>query len=461
MAIIAAILISVCPLRAGGLARPAGAAATAQSAQHKAKALDAPGGLLASSNWGLCAVRLGSGQKIASMHEAKRYVPASNMKLITTGAALLALGPDYRFKTRFAHSGEIVEGTLKGDLYIIGGGDPLIGELFPYLPGREFSAWKAALEKAGIKRIEGDIIGDGSYFKGETRHTDWSTEDDRTKDGVVPRGLTWRGKMEDEVPDGPFAAALHFAEWLAADTLAATGLAPRPGTAPGSAQGPGAASLRGTDSLGHALPDIIFTGNPLSGTAVDSLITEFAVVESAPLKEIASVANHWSDNFCAETLIKALGLKYRGDDNFGPSTAALHDALAPLGLKERSAQMRFADGSGLSRKNYISPAFMVDFLKAMAGSKVWKPYLASLPQPGRKDGTLNARLPKCPDKGRIYMKSGSMNGVQCFSGYILPGNGRKEDIIVFSLMVNNYVGGRAKLNAALDDMLAALAKENR
>ena len=59
------------------------------------------------------------------------------------------------------------------------------------------------------------------------------------------------------------------------------------------------------------------------------------------------------------------------------------------------------------------------------------------------------------------MKSGSMNGVQCFSGYILPGNGRKEDIIVFSLMVNNYVGGRAKLNAALDDMLAALAKENR
>lgn len=455
LAIIAAILISVCPLRAGGSARPAagqdqaaGQAATVHSAQQKTKALDAPGGLLASSNWGLCAVRLGSGQKIASMHEAKRYVPASNMKLITTGAALLALGPDYHFKTRFAHSGEIVEGTLKGDLYIIGGGDPLIGELFPYLPGREFCAWKAALEKAGIKRIEGDIIGDGSYFKGETRHTDWSTEDDRTKDGVVPRGLTWRGKMEDEVPDGPFAAALHFAEWLAADTLAAAGTA-----------GPAAAEC--TDSLGHALPDIIFTGNPLSGTAIDSLITEFAVVESAPLKDIARIANCWSDNFCAETLIKALGLKYRGDDNFGPATAALHDALAPLGLKERSALMRFADGSGLSRKNYISPAFMVDFLKAMAGSKVWKPYLASIPTPGDPNSTLKSRLPKCPDKGRIHMKSGSMNGVQCFSGYILPGNGRKEDIIVFSLMVNNFVGSRAKLNAALDDIISALAASNR
>jgi D-alanyl-D-alanine carboxypeptidase/D-alanyl-D-alanine-endopeptidase (penicillin-binding protein 4) len=455
LAIIAAILISVCPLRAGG----SGQAATAHSAQQKAKALDAPGGLLASSNWGLCAVRLGSGQKIASMHEAKRYVPASNMKLITTGAALLALGPDYHFKTRFAHSGEIVEGTLKGDLYIIGGGDPLIGELFPYLPGREFSAWKAALEKAGIKRIEGDIIGDGSYFKGETRHTDWSTEDDRTKDGVVPRGLTWRGKMEDEVPDGPFAAALHFAEWLAADTLAAAGTAGPAAAESGTAQKPGTAAC--TDSLGHALPDIIFTGNPLSGTAIDSLITEFAVVESSPLKDIARIANCWSDNFCAETLIKALGLKYRGDDNFGPATAALHDALAPLGLKERSVLMRFADGSGLSRKNYISPAFMVDFLKAMAGSKVWKPYLASIPTPGDPNSTLKSRLPKCPDKGRIHMKSGSMNGVQCFSGYILPGNGRKEDIIVFSLMVNNYVGSRAKLNAALDDIISALAASNR
>ena len=417
-------LITLAILAAGIAAHAQGAASAVQA---KAAALDAPGGLLESSNWGFKAFKLADTQKnLVSLNAKKRLVPASNMKLVSTGAALLAFGPEYRFETRFAHSGEIKDSVLCGDLYIIGGGDPLIGELFPYLPGREFSAWQKVLDDAGIRRIEGDIVGDGSYFKGEPRHGDWSMEDHRTKDGVVPRGLTWRGRMEDSVPDGPYAAALYFAEWL-----------------------------------GGANGHIQVCGNAMSGSLPDNLLHQIGTVRSAPLREIASVANHWSDNFCAETLVKALGLKYRGSDEYGAATTALHDALAPLGLKDRSYGMRFADGSGLSRKNYISPEFMADFLAAMARSRVWKDYLASLPRPGMKDGTLTARLKDCPDKSRIFMKSGSMNGVRCYSGYILSGNGRKEDTIVFSLMVNNYVGNNSRLNTSLDALIAALAEINR
>ena len=124
--------------------------------------------------------------------------------------------------------------------------------------------------------------------------------------------------------------------------------------------------------------------------------------------------------------------------------------------------MRFADGSGLSRKNYVSPEFFVRLLTAMSRTSCYKDYLNSLPRPGRKDGTLTTRLPKAPQevKNRIYMKSGSMNGVRCFSGYILPSDGDTRKTIAFSLMVNNFVGRQTELAPILDNIILELANEN-
>lgn len=401
--------------------------ATQRLAEHN----DADGPL-AQSVWGFLAVNL-KGDTLVCLNPQRRLVPASNLKLITTGAALLALGEDFRYTTTLATDAPARDSVLRANLFIIGGGDPLIGELFPYLPGPDatFGRWSKALADAGVSRVEGDLIADGSWFPAPQYHADWNIEDLQTRDGVVPSGLTWRGRMGDSIPDGPSSAALHYLSWLR-DTVER-----RPAVA-GTARERTAA-------------------DPSS----DSLLV-LATLQSLPLRDLVRIANCQSDNFIAETLLKTLG-KLRGDgDDYPSSITALRKSLAPLGLMATSGQMRFADGSGLSRKNYVSPAFLVSFLRGMYRSRVSKAFIASLPFPGEPKTTLENRLPKrsWALRHRIRMKSGSMNGVRCFSGYILPSSGRAEETIVFSILTNNAVAPSSQVYPLLDAMIESLAGEN-
>ena len=391
----------------------------------------AAGPELKESLCGFCAVKV-SGDTLLWFTPEKRLVPASNMKLLTTGAALLRLGGNFRYKTVFASEAAPADSVLEGNLYIIGGGDPLIGEIFPYLPSREstFGKWRKVLTGNGIKAIRGNIVAVGGYFGSERYHPDWSGEDLLSKDGVVPAGITWRGKMRDSIPDGPYAAALHFLEYLSADS------------------------------------SFCIEGQALEGIA-DSLCKDSLLVlgevPSEPLRSLTATANGQSDNFVAETLLKTLGKSISGSDDYPSSVKALHKALAPLGLMAASGSMRFADGSGLSRKNYISPSFMVRYLLAMEHSRAGREFCASLPFAGEKRTTLEKRLPKAPYalRSRVRMKSGSMNGVCCLSGYILAGNGKPSDTIAFSLMVNNAVAGNKAVFALLDKIIESLADENK
>ena len=420
--------------------------------QRAVEALDAKGGALEHSVWGILAVTF-DGDTLACLNPGKCMVPASNMKLVTTAGAYLKLGRNYRFTTSLATDGTVQDSILCGNLYIRGGGDPLTGNLFDYLPEEDipFGKWRKVLEANGIRRIEGDIVGDGSYFSGELRHTDWSSEDERSKDGVVPSGLTWRGKMGDSIPDGPLAAATHFRRWLVQNGIEVNGSACEL-VAGGAVYG---SFLSGPGRGGSGVNDTPAT------VSADSL-TVLGTAQSATLNHIALIANHQSDNFCAETLLKAIGKAADGSDDYDTALEALHRALSPLGMAGPSRKMRFADGSGLSRKNYLSPEFLVGVLRAMARTSFYTDYLNSLPRPGRKDGTLQTRLPKAPAavKNRIYMKSGSMNGVRCFSGYILPSGGNSRKTIAFSVMVNNYVGRQSELAPVLDDLILKLANEN-
>ena len=374
---------------------------SATPVQKTVNALDSKGGALEHSTWGILAVNF-QGDTIAQLNIGKRLVPASNMKLVTTAAAYLKLGRGYTFKTQIATDGAIQDSTLVD-------------------------------------------------FSGELRHTDWSTEDERSKDGVVPSGLTWRGKMGDSIPDGPLAAAMHFRRWLIQSGVPVSGAAT-------ASQESVVRSATATHGLAQKTSA---NDSSCAATIPDSLVI-LGTAQSATLNHIATITNHQSDNFCAETLLKAIGKANNGSDDYDTATAALHRALAPIGLAGPSAGMRFADGSGLSRKNFVSPEFLVRILTGMARTSSYKDYLNSLPRPGRKDGTLQTRLPKAPAavKNRIYMKSGSMGGVRCFSGYILPSDGDARKTIAFSIMVNNHVGRQADLAPVLDNLILELANVN-
>ena len=130
---------------------------------------------------GIC-VRSGDGRTLAEIDADNMILPASNMKLISTGAALHTLGPEHQFETKIGHDGQILEGILKGNLYIIGGGDPTTcsKDSIATPQAELFCRWEHIIREAGIQRIEGYVIGDGRYFDGMPEHPSWQLESKET-----------------------------------------------------------------------------------------------------------------------------------------------------------------------------------------------------------------------------------------------------------------------------------------
>jgi len=462
---------------------------------------------------GLCAVRM-DGDTVAVLDPDVRLVPASNMKLLTTGLALHILGEDYRFETGMGYTGTISEGILKGDLYIIGGGDPTTGSRSPCSEpvSKTFEAWMRLLTEAGIRRIEGRVLGDSRLFSETTsQNLGWSFDDIGTYYGAGPQGLNFFENAQNlYVTPGPFAGAPiavrpQYPEtpWMRYAVHATTGPARSANTLyyVNTVLGPygevagsfpldrraytlECSNLYGAYTCAYAFysflqsrgieaqggyGDVTPQGElrtelQFAGTrpaaAPSSEIVPLGSTRSATLSEIVRETNGDSNNFYAETLMRMIALRAGAGTDQDACQRAVESELNALGLRTDGTCQQ-VDGSGLSRKNYVSPSFFVQFLRKMATLPVWDPFFASLPVPGVK-GTLEMRFSRAPQefKDRIHMKSGSMNGVRCFSGYILASDGDPDHTIVFSLLTNNCTATSARATAAIDGIIEALAGEN-
>ena len=119
------------------------------------------------------------GDTIAEFNSSRKLIPASNTKLITTGLAIKGLGKDYRLSTALGYDGDVSDGVLRGDLYIVGGGDPTLASSDPGSLAADslFSVWKSMLTARGIRRIDGRIIGDGRYLDGPIELDSWAYND--------------------------------------------------------------------------------------------------------------------------------------------------------------------------------------------------------------------------------------------------------------------------------------------
>ena len=187
---------------------------------------------LNSASWGMKAVDA-KGKVLAEYNSSAKMAPASNMKLITAGCALHSLGADFRFPTSIAYSGEIVDGTLKGDIYIVGGGDPTIGAADSIAMKADglFWKWKSAMKAAGINAVEGRIIGDGRLFEGHLENTSWEYDDLGTYYGAGTSALSFYANAQDyEVSAGakagdPVIVKISYPEtpWLHFTNLGTTG----------------------------------------------------------------------------------------------------------------------------------------------------------------------------------------------------------------------------------------------
>lgn len=443
------------------------------------------------------------GDTLVDFNSRRMLVPASNLKLVTTGMALEALGRDWRFTTRIAHSGSIRNGVLHGDLYICGGGDPTLGsgDSIAIPLQKTFAAWKALVQKAGIKAIEGRVVGDGRWLEGPLEDDSWQWQDIGTYYGTGCCGLnffenvkTFRvspGKEEgdpltivDGYPDTPwmkYGQECSTGRKGSGDQLYlfSTELAPA-GVIRGTfAQGKPAKTIECSNDFpeytcAHSFVKYLGShGIPCTGGPADlRTIFRLPVNETVPpdslhilgktlspsLERIVFETNHASNNTYAETLFRTVGKIVSGDGSFCGAREAAKKQLTTMGLGEVPG-LRMTDGSGISKKNYVSPRFLCSFLKNMLSSKSSKTYIESLPHPGG-NGTLKGRLPSSDDalKERVRMKSGSMDGVRCFSGYILP----VEDdaaTVVFSILINNCTAPTSGIGACVDRIIVSLARD--
>ncbi len=445
----------------------------------------------------ICA-RGSDGNTIVDINSKQSLVPASNIKLISTGVALHTLGSGHSFETGIAYSGEICDSVLKGDIYIIGGGDPTLGSrdsiAFPL--EKSFAVWRKMISEAGINSIDGYIIGDGSHFDGMNEHPSWLWEDIGTYYGAGATGLIFYENTQSfsvragSTPGDSVNIKVYYqeAEWMEFIYDCSTGEA---GTGDKlymytSDLAP-VAEIRGTFGVDRAAKRLdccnkypeyttaYYFSKYLSENGIQCAkgpadhklkpvakaddITVLGYAESPSLERITFETNHASNNLYAETLYRSLGKSRTRSASYDSCAVALKAILKEMGLDTKGIQI--VDGSGLSRQNYVSSDFFCSFLEAMKSSPCFDDYLASLPSPG-KPGTLLYNMSKAPQsvRDRIRAKSGSMNGIRCYSGYILPSSGDPDDIISFSILLNNSSSHSWKLRRLLDEIMAAIATAN-
>ena len=457
------------------------------------------GKTLSQASVGICAMT-GDGKKIVDINSANMLVPASNMKLISSGAAMHRLGPDFRFETAVGYDGEIVEGVLKGNLYIIGGADPTLGSIDSIATPLEttLGQWASMVKEAGISQIEGRIVGDGRYFDSMIEESSWLIEDAGTYYGAGATGLMFYENMQSfqvsagAAPGDSINISVSYPEvpWMTFRYNCSTGtegtgdqlfmftsdLAP-------------VAEIRGTFGVdrkpkrldcSNKFPEYTcahYFKEYLEGCGIKCAsgagdfrldtswkpageIVSLGKTYSPELSRIVFETNHISNNLYAETLLRTLGREMTSSACYDSSYVAIGSVLSELGV-DTSRGYRIKDGSGLSRQNYISSDFLCRFLLGMMSSPHFEAFVESLPSPGG-NGTLSYNMKKYPAelRSRIKVKSGSMNGVRCYSGYIIPTDGGKEDVIIFSLMVNNCTSPTWEVRNLLDSVMAALAGMN-
>ncbi len=448
--------------------------------------------------WGIQVMDLESGKVLYESNPDHFFVPASNTKLFTTATALERLGAGHTFETRvLADAQPDAEGRVRG-LRLVGGGDPnLSGRAVPYRMGAPAGDPLASIEALadqvaarGVKRVEGDITGDDTWYVWEPYAAGWGIEDPESDDGPPVSALTLNDNVQTitvlpGAREGDLAAISlsPTIEFYRIDNHVRTGAA---GTerqiqfdrVPGSRQARlwGTIPLRdrGFDMLAGIEDPAEYAALALRqaleerGTAVEGNAVarhrypdevpdlkqgpaepaqtgvELARLVSAPLIEDLRITDKVSQNLHAELALRAVG---RGRRNVGSSEAGLEEVkefLEEAGVPPQSYS--FHDGSGLARLNLVTPAAVVQLLRYMWHTPQHDAWLSLLPV-GGEDGTLSSRFGESPAAGRVHAKTGSLSHVSALSGYIERKDGKW---VVFSILANNYNARPSEVRGVMD-----------
>jgi D-alanyl-D-alanine carboxypeptidase/D-alanyl-D-alanine-endopeptidase (penicillin-binding protein 4) len=482
-------------LRTGFLALVLAAATEAQTAPL-AKTI---GAVLASpevrhATWSVHVVDLASGRTLFAHRPDSPLTPASNTKLFSTALALLRLGPDHRFETRvLAAAPPDAQGRLAGDLVLAGGGDPTLSNRpLPYRrnapregdPLQAFEDLAAQIAAAGVKRVDGDLIGDDTLYPWEPYPDGWTVDDSLFDSGAPVSALTVNDNLVtlvfrpganpgdralltlnpslehftvlNEVRTGasvpllceraPGSSVVRVAGAIArpaAETLALDDPALYAARALAAALQRRGIGLSGRVRSRHRSPD-----QPYAEPAPVTLVRR----HSPPLIQTLQVVNKVSQNLHAELALREAARMAQGD-------ASREAALEELDkfrdeLKIPKASFRLEDASGLSRKGLLSAAALTRLLAHMAAAPRAEPWLSTLPI-GGEDGSLGSRFGGVRDAARIRAKTGSVRHVVALSGYVAGGNKPRA---AFAILANHASAPAGEVRQAVDRIAVAILR---
>ena len=450
--------------------------------------------------WSVRVESLDRGDVLYRLNPDTLVVPASNTKIVTMAVGAARLGWDHRYETRLETSGDVVDGELRGDLVVVGGGDPTINGR---TGDREtlFAAWAEVLRAAGIRRVAGRLVGNDDAFDDERYGDGWSW-DDFTYGYAAPVGALQYNEnlvqvvvrpgpapgdpatvtlvppesgllVANRVTTGPAGAEadVDIARFPGRPELRVTGTVPAGGreeTLTAAVDNPtlffvralrAALAARGIEVTGDAtdideLPPGDPSAAPAPGAPAPSRRT-LAVHVSPPLAEIGKTLMKASQNLYAETVLRTLSLR-PGPASAAASGAIEREVLAGWGLLP--GQYSLVDGSGLSRLNFVSASTVVRILREMAREpRGFAAFVATLPTAGR-DGTLAGRLKATRAEANATAKTGTLRHVRALSGYVTALDGER---LVFSIIANNFTAPTRDVDKVVDAAVARLADFSR
>ncbi len=445
---------------------------------------------LANASIGLFAANSETGNILIDYNGGKSLIPASVQKLLIAGAALETFGPDFTFETSLAYDGKITaNGTLNGDIVIIGHSDPaLASSRFSEHYGNVILNFKKAITDAGIKKINGKVIGDASWYGDPKIPDTWIWEDIGNYYGAIPSGLnlyenTYQLSFESGKPGSkttisgidPSLPWLSFYNEVKAandnrDNAYIFGsyfsnVRRVRGTIPANRKN---FTIKGAIDdpaylAAHQLTEaLIKSGVTISGEAesrftsqAGSVANVLFTIQSPPLSEIIFYLNMNSINLYAETLLLQLAKKKNGSADFESACETLNDFWKAKGMDSKG--MFLKDGSGLSRANSLTAGQLVFLLSYMKNeSKYADQFIKSLPVAG-KSGSLKSFGKASEIAEKFVAKSGYMSRVMNYAGYLKTNEGK--DLIVV-VLVNNYTCTNVEMKSLLEDLISGISKHD-
>lgn len=439
-----------------------------------------------SMHWGILIVDPLRGDTLYSRNAGKLFVPASNTKLVTAAVALAQLSAEYRYSTRVFGRAP-VQGVINGNLVVVGSGDPSISDSLSGSAMAPLIELADSLHAAGVRRITGRLISGANTFPGDTLGLGWAWDDLHEGYAGAVDELTFNEGfarvtiLGGSRPGAPVrvrrepAGSVPVLGRVDVTTIGCCALrrgvthrfdtrGPRPVlhlegsvrsldsiTINVALQNPNTAFL---DAFAEALKarGISLRGGVAIDTVADTTgLTLLASRRSPPLSAILPAFQKPSQNQIGELLLRTLGRENTGVGTADSGRVIVRRQLEAWGIDSSQAAIR--DGSGLSRRNFISPYAVVRILDQMRGREDFNVWYQALPL-GGVDGTLRERMRDTPAAGNVRAKTGTLDRVRSLSGYLRTADGH---LLLFSMLANNHPVPTREVERVQDALLAYLA----